>query len=294
MLHRALIREWVVPFAIGSIILEIAWYLLIARRSYPWREMFASAAIYVLRAPARLLRPLIVAPVAFWVWSHRVTTIPVDTAWGLGLLFLGEELVYYWSHRCSHRIRWMWASHVVHHTPEQIHLASAFRLSLTEIVSGNWLFHLPLYLLGLHPVAVAVMSAINLAYQFWLHTDVVGRLGPLEWILNTPSHHRVHHASNAEYVDRNFGGIVILWDRLFGTFAEERVGTKITYGITHPLGSLNPLRIAFHEWIAMGGDFVHARTWRERLAQLFGPPGGSSGSTSVVRVAGSAASGSPV
>ncbi len=285
MLHRHLVRHWLLPFIVASVALEIAWYLFVARRAYPWREMLASAGVYLLRLPARLLKPLIIAPIAFFVWSHRVATIPLDTAWGLALLFLGEELAYYWMHRSSHRIRWMWASHVVHHTPQQIHLASAFRLGVTEIVSGNWLFHLPLYFLGLHPVAVAAMAGINLFYQFWLHTDIVGRLGPLEWILNTPSHHRVHHASNPEYLDRNFGGMVIVWDRLFGTFAAERLQANIVYGITHPVGSFNPLRIAFHEWIAMARDFARARTWRERVGQLFGRPGGGFGSPDRVPMA---------
>jgi sterol desaturase/sphingolipid hydroxylase (fatty acid hydroxylase superfamily) len=167
----------------------------------------------------------------------------------------------------------MWVSHIVHHTPEHIHLASAARLGVTELLSGNWLFRLPLYLLGLNPLAVSRMLTINLVYQFWLYTDLMGRLGPLEWILNTPSHHRVHHASNSDYLDRNYRGIVIIWDRLFGTFAREAPQTAIVYGLVHPIGSLSPIRIAFHEWGAMARDVVRAQSWRERLRQLFGRPG---------------------
>src|SRR6266581_2048987 len=200
---RHLLGPPLYAFVFGSIALEIIWYLLVRKRSYPWREMLASLAIHVLRVPVRLLTPIAVAPVAFFVWSHRLTTIPLDTPWGLVLLFLGEEFAYYWMHRAGHEIRWLWASHVVHHTPEHLHLASALRLGITEFLSGSWLFYLPLYLLGLNPLAVAGMLAINLFYQFWLHTDLIGRLGPLEWIFNTPSHHRVHHASNREYLDRN-------------------------------------------------------------------------------------------
>jgi sterol desaturase/sphingolipid hydroxylase (fatty acid hydroxylase superfamily) len=270
-LHH-LIRTWLFPFILGSVAVEIGWYLLTRRRQYPWREMSSSVAIFVLRTPAKLLRPLIVLPLAYLAWSHRLATIPVDTVWGIAVLFLSVELAYYWMHRCSHEVRWLWASHVVHHTPEQIHLASAFRLGVTELFSGNWLFYLPLYLLGLNPVAVSGMLAVSLFYQFWLHTEMVGRLGPLEWVLNTPAHHRVHHASNPDYLDRNYGGIVIFWDRLFGTFATEQPETPITYGLEHPLGSLNPFKIAFHEWIAMARDFMRARTCRERLRQLFGRP----------------------
>ena len=274
MQFHHLLHHWLYPFILGSVAIEIAWYLLAWKRSYPWQEMMASVGVYVLRMPAKLLRPLTVAPLALLAWSHRITTIPLDTAWGLTLLFLGEEFAYYWMHRSAHEVRWMWASHVVHHTPEHIHLASAFRLGVTELLSGNWLFHVPLYLLGFNPIAVAGMSALNLFYQFWLHTDLVGRLGPLEWILNTPSHHRVHHASNKEYLDRNYGGILIIWDRLFGTFAQELPQTKIIYGLVHPIGSLNPFRIAFHEWAAISRDVARARTWRDQLRQLFGRPGG--------------------
>jgi sterol desaturase/sphingolipid hydroxylase (fatty acid hydroxylase superfamily) len=191
------------------------------------------------------------------------------------LLFLGEEFAYYWSHRAGHEIRWMWASHVVHHTPEHIHFASAVRIGGTEILSGGWLFRLPLYWLGLHPLAVSGMVAINLAYQFWLHTDLVGRLGPLEWVLNTPSHHRVHHASNSDYLDRNYGGILIIWDLLFGTFAQERPETSIVYGLVHPIGNLNPIHLTFHEWGAMVRDVARAPSLRERLRLLFGHPGGT-------------------
>jgi sterol desaturase/sphingolipid hydroxylase (fatty acid hydroxylase superfamily) len=265
------LRLWL----LGAIVLEICWYLIVRRRAYPWREMLASAGVYIVRLPMKLLLPLIVLPLALLVWSHRLTTVPLDSAWGWIAVFLGVELAYYWMHRLSHEVRWLWASHVVHHTPEHIHLASAFRLGATELLSGTWLFYVPLYFLGLNPFAVAGMLALNLFYQFWLHTDIIGRLGPLEWIFNTPAHHRVHHASNGEYLDRNYGGILIIWDRLFGTFAEELPEAPIVYGLVHPIGSLNPLTLTFHEWVAMARDLWRARSWSERLTQLFGRPGDS-------------------
>jgi sterol desaturase/sphingolipid hydroxylase (fatty acid hydroxylase superfamily) len=270
-MHHLFLRA--LPLVLGAIALEVGWYLLVRRRSYPWGEVLASLGVYVLRQPERLLRPLLVLPLAFLAWSHRLMTIPLDTAWGWAALFFGVEIAYYWMHRCSHEVRWLWASHLVHHTPEQIHLASAFRLGATELLSGNWLFYFPLYLLGLNPMAVGAMLSINLFYQFWLHTDIVGRLGPLEWICNTPAHHRVHHASNSEYLDRNYGGILIVWDRLFGTFAAQRPEAPLVYGLAHPLASLNPITIAFHEWLQIGRDFRRARSWRQRLRQVFGRPG---------------------
>lgn len=270
--HRQLLLM-LYPYIFGGVIVEIVWYLLVRRRAYPWQEMLASTGIFLLRLPVRLLlAPLIVAPVSYFAWSHRLFTVDLNTVWGLALLFLGTEFAYYWSHRAGHEIRWMWASHMVHHTPEQIHFASAYRLGPTEVLSGGWLLHVPLFALGLHPLAVGAMMAVNLSYQFWLHTDIIGRLGPLEWVFNTPSHHRVHHASNAEYLDRNYGGILIIWDRLFGTFAREQPQIAIAYGLAHPIGSMNPIRIALHEWGAMAADVRRAHTWLERFRQLFGRP----------------------
>jgi sterol desaturase/sphingolipid hydroxylase (fatty acid hydroxylase superfamily) len=279
---HAFVLLGLLPLLLGAVVLEILAYRL-RGRAYPWREMLASLGVFVLRAPSRLLRPMIVAPLALFVWSHRLFTVPLGTGWGLLLLFLGEELAYYWMHRCSHEVRWLWASHVVHHTPEHIHLASAYRLGATEVLSGGWLFYFPLYLLGLNPLAVMAMLGVNLLYQFWLHTDLVGRLGPLEWVLNTPSHHRVHHASNPEYLDRNYGGIVIIYDRLFGTFAKARPDTRIVYGLVHPVGSLNPFRLALNEWVAMAHDVMRARSLRDALRQLFGRPGDSFASAAAAR-----------
>jgi len=272
-MHIHHLRLWFYPIILVAVVCEIVWYLFVWKRSYPWRELFSSVGVFILRIPVKLLRPLVVLPIGYLVWSHRLMTIPLNTVWGLALLFLSVEFAYYWMHRSAHEIRWMWASHVVHHTPEHIHFASAFRLGGTEVFSGSWLFYVPLYWLGLNPLAVSGTLAINLAYQFWLHTDIVGRLGPLEWVLNTPSHHRVHHASNAVYLDRNYGGILIVWDRLFGTFAAEQPQTAIVYGLVHPVGSLNPLRIVFHEWVMMARDVARAPSWRERFTKLFGRPG---------------------
>jgi sterol desaturase/sphingolipid hydroxylase (fatty acid hydroxylase superfamily) len=132
------------PYVAGGVALEIICFLFVRKRNYPWSEMFTSIGVFLVRLPAKLLGPVIVLPVSYFVWSHRLMTIPYNTAWGLALLFLGTQLAYYWSHRAGHEIRWIWATHVVHHTPEQIHLASAFRLSPTEVLSGQWLFHMPL------------------------------------------------------------------------------------------------------------------------------------------------------
>jgi sterol desaturase/sphingolipid hydroxylase (fatty acid hydroxylase superfamily) len=265
------------PFILTAIVFEIAWYAVVRRQAYPWKELLATTGTFLLGLPAKLLRVAVLVPIGALLWQYRLFTVPLDGWWGWALTFLGVEFCYYWMHRADHEVRWLWATHAVHHTPERIHLASAFRLGITNLISGGWLFFVPLYLLGFDPVAVATMQAFNLFYQFWLHTDIVGKLGPLEWVLNTPSHHRVHHASNPEYLDRNYGGVVIFWDRLFGSFAEERADLPIAYGLVHPVGSYNPLEIAFHQWVQMARDVAASRGWRARLRQAFGRPDESLG-----------------
>ena len=160
----------------------------------------------------------------------------------------------------------------MHHSPQELHFASAFRLGLTEPLSGAWLVYMPLILLGLHPAAVFAMLGVNLFYQFWLHTDLIGRLGPIEYVLNTPTHHRVHHARNPAYLDRNYGGIVIVWDRLFGTFAALRPAEIPQYGLVGRVATYNPITLALREWAELARDFRAASGWRARLAQAFGRP----------------------
>jgi sterol desaturase/sphingolipid hydroxylase (fatty acid hydroxylase superfamily) len=160
----------------------------------------------------------------------------------------------------------------VHHSPNEFNLGIAYRFGWTGRLAGNSLFFVPMIWLGFAPQAVFATLALNLLYQFWLHTEWVPKLGWLEYVLNTPSHHRVHHASNAEYIDRNYGGVLIVFDRLFGTFAAERDDLPCRYGLTQPLISHNPIRIAFHEWLNIASDLRQARSWREAIGYLFGPP----------------------
>ncbi|MEM9878263.1 MAG: sterol desaturase family protein [Pseudomonadota bacterium] len=190
--------------------------------------------------------------------------------WAAGFLVL--EFFYYWQHRFSHTIRWIWTSHSVHHSATEFTLPAAFRLSWTGIFSGAWLVLTPMALIGFHPILITVLLVVNLRLQYFLHTESVRKLGPLEWVFNTPSHHRVHHGTNPEYIDKNFGGILIVFDRLFGTFAEECNDKPVIYGLTKPLNSNNPFIIAFHEWGNMFCDIRQARSMRQRLRALFGRP----------------------
>jgi sterol desaturase/sphingolipid hydroxylase (fatty acid hydroxylase superfamily) len=243
------------------------------RGSFDWRESAASLAIAVGQRAIGIASAGSIGAAFFWVWEHRLCTIPLDNLWAPPLLFVASELCYYGQHRLSHESRWLWTSHSVHHSPRHLNFSAAYRLGWTAGLTGAGLFFVPLVVLGFHPLAVGLTLAVNLIYQFWLHTDLIPKLGAFEWLFNTPSHHRVHHASNPEYLDANYGGVLIVFDRLFGTLKDERSAVPCRYGLVKPIESHNPIRIAFHEWLAMGRDLRSATCWRECIAYAFGPPG---------------------
>lgn len=191
-----------------------------------------------------------------------------STWWGWALAILAVDLAFYWCHRAHHEVRMLWAAHVNHHSSKHFNLSTALRQSWTEPYTSIP-FLAPLALLGFSPAQISGAFAINLLYQFLTHTEAIGRLGPLERVLNTPSHHRVHHGSNVRYLDRNYAGILIVWDRLFGTFEAE--GERVRYGLVHDIDTFNPLRIASHEWAALLRD-VWQRP-RHALELAARPPG---------------------
>jgi alkylglycerol monooxygenase len=179
-----------------------------------------------------------------YLYEHRFFTFE-NTWWAWVLLFLGVDFFYYWFHRASHQINALWAAHIVHHQSEDYNLSVALRQSWFQ---GwfSWAFYLPLAVIGFDPIMFAAMNSFNTLYQFWIHTTTIKTMGPLEWIFNTPSHHRVHHGSNPKYIDRNHAGSLIIWDRMFGTFQKEE--EEVVYGITSPLNSWNPVWANFHYW----------------------------------------------
>ena len=203
------------------------------------------------------------------LYRYRVTTLP-NVWWTWVLLLFADDLCYYAFHRASHEIRWFWAAHVNHHSSQHYNLSTALRQSWTTPFTEPW-FWMALPLCGFAPWMILLQQAVSLLYQYWIHTEAIDRLGPLEWIFNTPSHHRVHHGANPEYLDRNHGGIFIIWDRLFGTFAPERA--PVRFGLTTNLRTFQPVRIAFHEWRAMLTDAWRASSVKNALGFLFGPPG---------------------
>ncbi len=240
---------------------------------YDWRAFFSTMGDTVGRFVLGSIVGLsIAAPVYAFALSHRLTTVALDHVSAFVLLFLGQEFCYYWYHRAAHRVRWFWATHSVHHSPNELTLAAAMRLGWTGKITGTALFFAPLVWLGFPPTAVIATLTLNLLYQFWVHATWIPKLGPLEWVLNTPSHHRVHHGSNPEYLDCNYGGVLIVFDRLFGTFVEERDDIQIRYGLTTPLTTYNPVRIALHEWTNLAGDLLKARSIGDVASALFGPP----------------------
>jgi sterol desaturase/sphingolipid hydroxylase (fatty acid hydroxylase superfamily) len=189
-------------------------------------------------------------------------------AWATAIL--GWDLIYYLNHRLDHESRWLWAMHVAHHSSERYNLSTALRQPVAEslVLSVPYGF---LALLGVRPELIEQARSLNLLYQFWVHTEAVRTIGPLEKVLNSPSHHRVHHGSNRRYLDRNHGGILIIWDKLFGTFEPE--GEPVVYGLTKNIDSYNPAVIATHEWRDIAEDVATAETWHDRWSFLLRGPG---------------------
>jgi len=257
---------------IGAATLEGLVQTFVRRVPYDWRAYFASLGDAIGRRAVDALGLSIATPVLAWAYAHRLQTLSLSTPAAFALLFIGQEFFYYGYHRAAHRVRWFWATHAVHHSPNELTLAAALRLGWTGKLSGSAIFFAPLVWLGFPPFAVLATLGANLLYQFWLHAPWMPRLGPLEWVLNTPTHHKVHHASNPEYLDCNYGGVLIVFDRLFGTFVALRDDVPPRYGLTTPLISHNPIRIALHGWLALVQDLRAATGIRARLRILFGPP----------------------
>ncbi len=224
---------------VGNVAINVVWKL----------------AVVTIYAALYELTPLRIPPEAWWAWP---------------LLFVLDDLAYYWFHRVSHESRFFWASHVVHHSSRHYNLSTALRQ--TWVPMTYLPFWLPLLLLGFAPWMVLLAQAWSLIYQFWIHTERIGRLPAwVEGIFNTPSHHRVHHGANQQYLDKNYGGILIVWDRLFGTWEPE--SERVRYGLTKNLTTFRPLDVAFHEYRALWADVRAERRWRTRGELLLRGPG---------------------
>lgn len=233
------------------------------------KDTWASLAMGV----GSLLFVLPVSALVFFLanvlWPYRFVDLGEGAlGWTVGMI--GWDFAYYWNHRFEHEVRLLWACHVNHHSSQKYNLSTALRQPWTPYSSA--LFYPPLALLGVSPWLILVVGGFNLIYQFWVHTEVITKLPRwFEWVFNTASHHRVHHGSNGRYLDKNYGGILIIWDRMFGSFEEER--ERVVYGLTKNIATYNPLRIAFHEYAAIARDVMKSRSPREVFGYVFGPPG---------------------
>lgn len=261
-----------VLFSIPAFLISIALEVWYARRhrellGYSLPDTVASLSMGLLNVGISAFTKLLAFAWFAWLYEHRFANVDSCV-----VLFFAEDLCYYAFHRAHHEIRFLWAAHVNHHSSQRFNLSTALRQPLLTPLTGP-LFWSPLALLGYPPWMIMTAQAWSLLYQFWIHTEVIQTLGPLEWILNTPSHHRVHHGKNIPYLDKNHAGILILWDRLFGTFAREE--TPVVYGLTHDIHTYNPLRIGFHEVAAIGRDVARAPTLGAKLGYVFAPPGWS-------------------
>lgn len=268
-------------YATGFVLLfSLIEALVLQRRAaggFDWNEARLSLLDMLVRRLLQLVPLLMLTPVLDWAWTHRFATIELDTPWAFALLFVGLEFFYYWYHRASHRVRFFWATHVVHHSPNQLTLSTSFRLGWTGRFTGTFVFFTPLVLIGFRPELVLAALLTNLLYQFWLHTTWIPKLGWLEYVFNTPSAHRVHHASNLRYLDGNYGGVLIVFDRLFGTYIEERGDEPCVYGLVKPLRTRSLIELEFHEWRALWRDLRASGSIGRALRHLAMPPGWAPG-----------------
>lgn len=257
-------------FAI-SIALEWWYWQRQGIEKFRTRDSLANYALVLMQQTLGIIgKALFILTALEWVRQHGPLIAPAAW-WSVALCFVGVDFGYYWFHRASHRVRFLWAIHVTHHSSELMNFTTALRQPPLE-PWVDWLFFIALAWLGYAPKLILTLYAINLMYQFFIHTEVVYKLPKwIELIFNTPSHHRVHHGTNPEYIDMNYAGVLIIWDRLFGTFVEEQAPVK--YGILHPVHSDNPLYLAFHLWADIFRDVLKPFPLRVRLQHIFAPPG---------------------
>ena len=269
--------NYAVPIFIAAILVELAWIVMKRRGGrYETRDALTSLLMGAGNVASGILLGFVAWGFYVWLWQFRL--FDLGAAWlVVAACFILDDLRYYWYHRIAHRSRFVWAEHVNHHSSQHYNLTTALRQSWTGTFTGMWLLRAPLILLGFHPAMVLFVGGLNLIYQFWIHTEAIGRMPRwFEAVMNTPSHHRVHHGRNPRYLDANYAGVLIVWDRLFATFVPELDAEKPDYGLVHNLGTFNPLRVAFHEWLAMARDVSRpGLSLRQRLAYALAPPGWS-------------------
>lgn len=271
--------DWVIfALPLFFIALVIEWTIA-SRKALPlyYRQDFlASMGVMGLTVVVDVVPKLLGIMLMFVCWQASPFKDVISRApyWWVMLFFL-DDLTYYAFHRANHEVRLMWAGHVSHHNSQYYNYGTALRQGVGERVI-KYLFWCPLALIGFDPVMIVTMMSVSLIYQFWLHTETVDRMPSwFEWFFNTPSHHRVHHASNVRYLDRNHAGVLIIWDRIFGTFSPEVPEAPARYGLTRNINSFNPLKVSFGEYADIVRDIRRGSGWRDTLGYLFLAPGWS-------------------
>jgi sterol desaturase/sphingolipid hydroxylase (fatty acid hydroxylase superfamily) len=266
-----------IPFFIVTVALE--WWFVSRRKlagRYETKDALTSMFMGLGNSVSDIAMGFISLGVLMWFWQFRLLD------WGVSLpiilaALVAQDFLYYWKHRAAHRIRWFWTAHVVHHSSEHYNLSTALRQPWNNHFTGFVLLSAPLVLLGVHPLLLAFVGAMNLLYQYWIHTEAIDKFPHwFEVVFNTPSHHRAHHGTNPEYLDCNYAGILIIWDRMFGTFVPEGDREVIRYGLVQNVGTFNPIKIAFAEMLGAVRDiFAPGLSLRQRLSYAVRPPGWS-------------------
>ena len=256
---------YAVPFFALAILVELAYGLLQHRNTYRLNDSASSLFLGVLSQARRFVTLGVGGYVYYLVTEYFALPLMDASHWFTWVLAMVlYDFCYYWLHRMGHERTILWAAHVAHHQSEDYNLTTALRQTSTGFLLG-WIFYIPMFLVGIPAEVVVTVGSINLIYQFWVHTEHVPKLGWFEWIFITPSNHRVHHAQNDRYLDRNYGGLFILWDRLFGTFQEELEDEPVIFGIRGPLQSWNPLTALTHIYVDMAQDSWRTSRWRDKL-----------------------------
>ncbi|WP_372769375.1 sterol desaturase family protein [Lutibacter sp.] len=265
---------YAIPFFIVTVFIEGISIFKKDPEAYNIKDTFASLAMGVGNVLVNLLSKLAVVFVITILYENfRMTTIPF-TWWAWFIILFADDFCYYWAHRIGHESRFFWASHIIHHSSQKYNLSTALRQTWTGGFF-TFIFYLALPILGFHPLMIFTQMAVSLIYQYWIHTELIDKMPRwFETVFNTPSHHRVHHGSNPLYLDRNYAGILIVWDKLFGTFQSELKEEKVVFGLTSNIDTYNPIKIAFHEWIDVFKDAISAKTtFTKKLGYFIKPPG---------------------
>ncbi|MFA6124095.1 MAG: sterol desaturase family protein [Sphingomonas sp.] len=257
---------------LAMVLTEIVWRVR-AGRGYDRGTAMTTMGLVAGNIPAAALNAAVLGVAYSVAWKIAPLHFPLGDwrTWAVGFLLV--EFAYYWFHRASHRVRWMWATHAVHHSAEEMTLLSSLRLGWTNVLSCGWLFYVPLILAGFDPRLIVVLLTANLRYQFFLHTEARLSFGPLEWLLNTPSHHRAHHGRNEAYLDCNYGGVLIVFDRLFGTFRPERADEPVEFGLKGRAAEGNPVKVVWREWADLFTAMRKARSPFTAIRVALAPPG---------------------